>query len=128
MLATEGPTLLGRDWLQQIQLDRPTLVKVNAVFDKSLQQVLKPFDDLFKDDLGTFKGDKVSIHVDPNVPPKFCKAWPLPYSMKEMVEQELTRLEHLGIIKPVMTSKSAAPIVPILKVDRKSIQYVVIIN
>jgi len=42
--------------------------------------------------------------------------------MKEMVEQELTRLEHLGIIKPVMTSKWAAPIVPILKADRKSIR------
>jgi len=34
----------------------------------------------------------------------------------------LTRLEHLGITKSVMASKWAAPIVLILKADRKSIQ------
>jgi len=53
--------------------------------------------------------------VDPTVPPKFCKAMPLPYSMKEMVEMKLARLEHLDVINPVTTSKWAAPIVPILK-------------
>ena len=52
--------------------------------------------------------------------PKFCKALPLPYAMREMVEKELQRLETLGIVKPVKSSKWAAPIVPVLKPDRKS--------
>ena len=122
VLATSGPTLLGRDWLQQIQLDWSTLVRINTVLDNSIQHLLHPFEDVFRDDLGTFKGDKVSIHVDPTVPPKFCKARPLPYSMKALVAKQLARLEHLGIIKPVTTSKWAAPIVPILKADRKTIR------
>ena len=42
--------------------------------------------------------------------------------MKEMVEKELHRLENLGVIKPVKSSKWAAPIVPVLKSDRKSIR------
>ena len=42
--------------------------------------------------------------------------------MREMVEKELQRLETLGIIKPVKSSKWAAPIVPVLKPDRKSIR------
>ena len=39
-----------------------------------------------------------------------------------MVEKELQRLETLGILKPVKSSKWAAPIVPVLKPDRKSIR------
>jgi len=70
---------------------------------------LQPFQELFKEELGTFKGDKVSIHVDPSVVPKFCKAIPLPCSMRVMVEKELERLQNLGIIKPVKSSKWAAP-------------------
>ena len=122
MVATDGPTLLGRDWLQYIRLDWPSIIPVNSVQESSLQHLLQPFSELFTDELGTFKGDKVSIHVDPTVPPKFCKARSIPYSMREKVENELARLENLGIIKPVKTSKWAAPIVPVLKTDKKSIR------
>ena len=84
--------------------------------DNSLQQLLQPFEAVFKEELGTFTGDKVTIHLDPSVVPKFCKARPLPYSMKEMVEKELQRLKNLGVIKPVKSSKWAVPIIPVLEV------------
>ena len=42
--------------------------------------------------------------------------------MREMVEKELQRLETLRIIKPVKSSKQAAPIVLVSKPDRKSIR------
>ena len=84
--------------------------------------MLQPFESLFKEELGTFTGDKVTIHIDPSVVPKFCKARPLLYLLKEMVEKELQRLENLGIVKPVKSSKWAAPIVPVLKPDCKSIR------
>ena len=122
VVGTDGPTLLGRDWLQYIRLDWPSIIPVNSVQESSLQHLLQPFSELFTDELGTFKGDKVSIHVDPTVPPKFCKARSIPYAMREKVENELARLENLGIIKPVKTSKWAAPIVPVLKTDKKSIR------
>ena len=87
-----------------------------------MQQLLQLFEAIFKEELGTFTGDKVTIYIDPSVVPKFCKARPLPYSMKEVVEKELQRLEYLGVIKPVKSLKSAAPIVLVLKSDRKSIR------
>ena len=122
VLTGEGPTLLGRDWMQQIRLDWPTIFQINAVKDDPVQQLLQPFESIFKEELGTYKGDKAKIHIDPTVPPKFCKARPLPYAMRELVEKELQRLETLGIIKPVKSSNWAAPIVPVLKPDRKSIR------
>ena len=121
-LTGEGPTLLGRDWMQHIQLDWPSIFQIRTIKDNSLQQLLQPFEVVFKEELGTFIGDKVTINLDPSVVPKFCKARPLPYSMKEMVEKELQRLENLGVIKPVKSSKWAASIVPVLKSDRKSIR------
>ena len=122
VLAGEGPTLLGRDWMQQISLDWPTIFQVNAVKDDPVQQLLHPFESIFKEELGTYRGDKAKIHIDPTVTPKFCKARPLPYAMRELVEKELLRLETLGIIKPMKSSNWAAPIVPVLKPDRKSIR------
>ena len=122
VLTGEVPTLLGRDWMQQIRLDWPTVFQINAVKDDPVQQLLQPFESIFKEELGTYKGDKAKIHIDPTVPPKFCKARPLPYAMRELVEKELQRLETLGIIKLVKSSNWAAPIVPVLKPDRKSIR------
>ena len=88
--------------------------------DDSLQPLLQPFEFIFKEELGTYTGDKTKIHIDLSVAPKFCKALPLPYAMREMVEKELQRLETLEIIRPVKSSKWAAPIVPVLKPDCKS--------
>ena len=122
VLAGKGPTLLGRDWMQQIRLDWSTIFQIKAMKDDPLQSLLQPFESIFKDELETYTGEKAKIYIDQLVMPKFCKARPLPYAMREMVEKELQRLETLGIIKPVKSSKWAAPIVPVLKPDRKSIR------
>ena len=90
--------------------------------DDPVQQLLQPFESIFKEELGTYKGNKAKIHIDPIVPPKFCKARPLPYTMRELVEKESQCLETLGIIKLVKSSNWVAPIVPVLKPDRKSIR------
>lgn len=91
-----------------------TILKVN---DK-LSQLLHFFNDAFRDELGTLKDEKVSIHFDPSLPPKFCKARSLPYAMREKVEKELQHLQDQGIISPVKYSKWATPIVPVLKQDK----------
>ena len=107
VLAGEGPTLLGRDWMQQIRLDWSTVFQIKAVQDGSLQPkpLLQPFEDIFKEELSTYTGDKAKIHIDTSLAPKFCKYQPLPYAIREMVEKELQGLETLGIIKPVKSSK-----------------------
>ena len=53
--------------------------------------------------------------------PKYCKARPVPYALRENVEKELERLQEEGTIEPVQFADWAAPIVPIVK-DDKSIR------
>ena len=80
-----------------------------------LSEMLHKHENVFTEGLGTFTGGKVTLHTDPQVTPKFFKARTLPYSLKDRVEEELNRLESLGIITPVKHSKWAAPVVPVLK-------------
>ncbi len=114
-----GPSLLGRDWLRIIRLDWKV---INQVQGNALQEVLDRYGDIFKPGLGTLKGYKAKIHVDPDAKPRFCKARTVPYAMRDMVEQELERLTQEGIIEPVQFADWAAPIVPVLKSGGKSIR------
>ena len=56
--------------------------------------------------------------MEDDVQPVFCKARPVPYALKENVEQQLRKLEENGVIYPVKTSKWAAPIVVVPKSDK----------
>ena len=71
----------------------------------------------FGEGLGTLKGTEAKIYVDPNAPPKFMKARPVPYALKAKVEKELDRLQSEGILSPVEFTEWAAPIVPVVKQD-----------
>ena len=55
--------------------------------------------------------------VTPPAQLKFYKARPVPYNLKAKIEQELQRLEKLGIITPIKSSKWAAPVVAVLKAN-----------
>ena len=68
------------------------------------------------------KDYSAKIHVDPAVRPKFFKARPIPYAYKLKVEEELDKLTKLGIIEPIQFAEWAAPIVAVLKSDKKSIR------
>ena len=83
--------------------------------------MLGKYSDMFEKGLGTFKGQEVSIAVDPDATPQFCKARPLPYAMKKLVEDKLERLVEEGTLKPVDYAEWAAPIVVVLKSDRKGV-------
>ena len=45
------------------------------------------------------------------------KARQVPFAVKKKVEEELERLQALGVIKPIQFSDWAAPIVPVMKSD-----------
>ena len=70
---------------------------------------------LFAGDLGKLKGYAAHIDIENNAKPKFCKARPVPFALKERVEAELDRLHATGVIEPITFSRWAAPIVPIVK-------------
>lgn len=113
-----GPALCGRNWLQKLILDWKEIKHVSEMHEpKSIEEVLKLHSEVFKDELGTLRGIKARILVNPEVNPKFCKSRPLPFAMKARVDAELDRLEKAGIITSVKHSEWAAPVVPVVKRD-----------
>ncbi|PFX31379.1 Uncharacterized protein K02A2.6 [Stylophora pistillata] len=111
-----GSNLLGRDWLQSIRLDWNKILYTSAQKPRSsLDDLLTKYSDVFAEGLGTIKGVKAKIYVEPDAEPKYVKARSVPYSFKSNMELELERLVREGIISPVEFSGWAAPIVPVAK-------------
>ena len=120
VVAGGGPNLFGRDWMLQIELNWKKIYTVTS--DTTLEQLLNCHNSLFESGLGMLKDYKAKIYIDPQAKPKFCKARPVPYSMQTKVEEELDRLRTEGIIEQVQYAEWAAPIVPVLKADGKSLR------
>ena len=49
--------------------------------------------------------------------PRYYPSRQVPFAIREKVEEELERLQALGVIQPVQFSNWAAPIVPVMKND-----------
>ena len=113
VVAGDGPSLLGRNWLAKLKLDWSTILAVRA--EKELQSVLDRYEMVFSPGLGLIRGVEARFHVDPNVQPQFLKVHSAPYALRSKVEEELDKLESEGVIVPVQHSELAAPIVPVLK-------------
>lgn len=110
-----GPSLLGRNWLQKLKLDWQEIRQLQQT--ETLQGLMQRHADVFKEELGELEGVKAKISVDPQAQPRFHKPRPIPFALKERVDQELERLEKEGIIESVKFAEWAAPIVPVVKSD-----------
>jgi hypothetical protein len=58
-------------------------------YSRPLEEVLKRIEKVFRDELDTYTGDSVRILIDPTEQPRYCKARPVPYAMRNKVEAEL---------------------------------------
>ena len=112
----EGAALFGRNWLERIRLNWAAIHMVGSS-SSALHNIIQKHQPLFREELGSLQGATASIHVPPHSQPKFYKARPLPYALKEKVKKELERLQNTGVISPVQFSDWAAPIVPVVKAD-----------
>ena len=83
----------------------------------SLQQVLDKHCEVFREDLGELRGVKAKIYIDKDERPRYYPARQVPFAIREKVEEELERLQALGVIRPVQFSDWAAPVVPVMKSD-----------
>ncbi|XP_030580469.1 uncharacterized protein K02A2.6-like [Archocentrus centrarchus] len=120
----DGPSLLGRGWLEEIHLDwreiknkhkAKKVHQVKTTENNTLQQVLSKHEDVFKEELGTLKGTKATIHVKQDATPRFFRPRSVPFAMRAKVDEEIDRLLKENIISPVKYAEWAAPVVPILK-------------
>ena len=119
------PSLIGRDWLNRgFQVDWNNLFSVSPVktlekreidIDIRIKELKDRYSKVFSSELGCLKDFKVHIPVSKDVEPKFCKARPVPYTLRSKVELELDRLENQGVWRRVTYSKWAAPIVVVPK-------------
>ena len=110
----QGPSLFGRNWLEKIKLDWNSIHTLQNISVSPLSDKYAP---LFADKLGLLRSATAKLYVDPQATPKYFRARPVPYRLKEKVEIELDRLQNLGIISPVQHAEWATPIVPIMKRD-----------
>lgn len=108
-----GPNLLGRNWFQALDITLNIFVIDTDMTD--INNVINKYPKVFREGLGTYKGDPVDIQVKQNAIPKFLKARPVPYALKERIEKEIDRLVGEGVLKPVTFSAWATPVVPIVK-------------
>ena len=79
-----GPSLLGRDWLQQLQLDWKAIHQVCQIDD--LHAVLDHYAGVFQEELGTLQGTTVKLLVDSSVPPRSCKPRPVPFALRQRLK------------------------------------------
>jgi hypothetical protein len=112
-----GPRLLGRDWLHHLKLNWKELFQVRKLPSQSLQPILSRRAAVFKEELGTMRGVAATIYVENGCRPRYFRPRSIPYALRPRVEEELDRLQRMGVIEPVQFSDWAAPIVPMLKKD-----------
>ena len=119
-----GPSLLGRDWLQKIQLNWHEILRVNvsspsipALSNQRLQATIQRHSAVFQPGLGTLKGITAKLELKDDAKPKFCKARPVPYALQNTVQEEYDRLEQQDIIEKVEYSEWATPMVHVPKND-----------
>ena len=101
-LFTMKPTLFGRNWLSVICLNSSHVHYVRA---PGLEDMLRKYSAVFDKELGMFKGPDVTISMDPDATPRFCKARVIPYAMRDSVEEELDWMVKEGTLIPVEYSE-----------------------
>ncbi|XP_071506319.1 uncharacterized protein [Diadema antillarum] len=105
----DGPSLLGRSWLHELRLDWASVHNMNAAATTDVNDILQRHDAVFREELGKFTSLQATLHVNKDAAPRFCKARVVPYAMRDLVEKELEKLQHDGVIEPVQFSEWAAP-------------------
>ena len=116
VISGNQPSLIGRNWLENLKLDWGSVHKLALL--SQLEALLAGFGCLFKDELGSMKGVKAHIQMDPLAKPVKLRARAVPYGLKDAVDKALDKLVQKGTIEPVQHSTWATPIVPVVKSDK----------
>ena len=111
VVAGDGPSLFGRNWLRQIQLDWKTIRSISRGNNtqQHLERLLTTYE-FFTDDLGTIKTIQAQLAVPEQAQPHFCKPRSVPFALKPAIEQELDRLEKAGVLERLLTAVGPHPL------------------
>ena len=111
--------LLGRDWLFRVKLDWPQIFEgqgrsVHAV-SMTASQLQEKYEEVFSDELGEIRGIEADIELDDDAKPRFFRSRPVPFPLRDKVNQELDKQLEEGELYPVQKSDWAAPLVIVKK-------------
>ena len=123
-----GVNLIGRDWLSVIRMNwnqifsninlsyqKFTNVNYTDMNHKKLDVLINRYASIFSDKVGTIKDFKAKLNVKADAKPKYCRARTVPFSMQDLVEKEIDRLENEGVFHSISFSEWASPIVIVPK-------------
>ena len=108
--------LLGRNWLDHIKLNWSEIFAVQDT--DPVKSLINKYNKLFEEGNGTIHNMKAHIALQENVKPVYRKARPVPYALKQPLEEQLDSLEKQGILKKVEHSSWATPVVLVPKPDK----------
>jgi hypothetical protein len=77
--------------------------------------VLNEFSDVFGPITGTIKNFQANVSLKDDAVPKFLKARPIPYALSAKVDEELEKMESMGVLTKVEHSQWASPLVVVPK-------------
>ena len=103
VIADEGPSLLGRDWLRHLKLDWRAIQLMSVIqLNLHIQQLQQKYKLVFSEGQGAINHFKVQLKLkDPNSQPVFMKHQLVPFALKEAVGKKLDRLEKEGVLEKV---------------------------
>ena len=106
----QGPNLMGREWLKEIQLDwhKLNMVSTDSVTQAitvEVDQLLLKYNKVFTEGLGVMNNFEATLQLKEGARPKFRRARSVPFALKETIEKELDRLEAKGILEKVTHSE-----------------------
>ena len=112
--------LLGRDWMVLLNFDLISLITQATTIHQTTADVVKndlmeEFAEMFQDELGVLRGIEATVAVNESAIPRFHKARPVPFALKERVERQLQQQVQEGELVPVDRSDWVAPIVVVHK-------------
>ena len=119
VIAGDGPSLLGRNWLSHITLNWKKVFAVRTLRLESLNKLMQRHKPLFSEGLGTIEPYRATLHVQPGAKPRFFKPRSVPFAIRGALGSELDRLEQQGVLVKTSSSDWAAPIVAVPKKDGK---------
>ena len=114
--------LLGRDWMALLNFDLISLMTQATAIHQTTADVVKndlmeEFAEVFQNELGVLRGIEATVAVNESAAPRFHKARPVPFALKEKVERQLQQQVLEGELVPVDRSDWATPIVVVHKKD-----------
>ena len=133
VVVEKGASLMGRDWLQkypQLLAQIASQVAPEASpsppnrmhnLQDTMPEVLAKHAQLFDNStIGVLKGYQAKVHPQDGVEEAcFYRAAPVPYAMRNKVDETLDELIKQGVIEPVKYADYACPIVVVQKPDGK---------